>query len=76
MRKGVALSRAREKLLEGNALAGGVWVYGDEPSIGLDEKIAARRRRKELEPLPRPCTCIVSGERKLDFNLRWRWREC
>ena len=61
--------RARKKLLEGDALAGGVWVYGDESRIGLDEKIAACRRSEEFEPLPRPCASVVGSEWKLYLDL-------
>ena len=65
------MSGARKKLLEGDALAGGVWVYGDDACVGLYEKIAARSSRKELEPLPRPCASVVGGKWKLGWSWSW-----
>ena len=55
----------RKKTLECDAFAGGVRVYGDEPRIGFDDKIAACRRRKEFEPLPRSCVSVGGGDGKL-----------
>ena len=63
------MAGAREELLEGDALAGCVRVYGDESRIRLHEKIAARGRGEELEPLPRSRRRAVGCEGKLG----WSW---